>query len=136
MLYATLSFQFVFTALGPIAFGAALVRRGFGGWRLIFLGALTFVASQFVHIPLLLGLTLMGRAPGFPHTPDAWKPLVNAVVLGLAAGACEEPARWFMLAHFAKTNRGWRPAVLFGSGHGGCECVLLALAGLANFAFL
>jgi uncharacterized membrane protein YhfC len=136
MLYAALGFQFLFTVVGPIALAVALVRHGFGGWRLIFVGALTFVASQFVHIPLLVGLTLLSRAPGFPRAPHAWTPLVNALVLGLAAGACEEPARWIALARFAKTARGWRPAVLLGAGHGGCECVLLALGGLANLAFL
>lgn len=127
MLYASIVVQILFMVLAPLAFGRALVRRGFGGWKLFFTGALAFVASQIVHIPLLVGLTVMGKQPWFPHPPDAWKLPVNALVAGFAAGVCEEPARWIALRRFAKNARGWKAGVLFGAGHGGIESILLGV---------
>src|SRR5215467_2404292 len=42
---------------GPLAVGASLVRRWHRSWTLFFAGAVAFVASQVVHLPLLLALS-------------------------------------------------------------------------------
>jgi uncharacterized membrane protein YhfC len=132
MLYASIVAQILFMVLAPIVLGRVLVRRGFGGWKLFFIGAAAFVASQIVHIPVLVGLTLMAKQPWFPHAPEAWKLPVNAVVLGLSAGLCEEPARWIALRRFARNARGWKAAILFGAGHGGVEAFLLGVLAAIN----
>jgi uncharacterized membrane protein YhfC len=132
LLYVAFVVQVLFMVLAPLALGRFLVRRGLGTWRLFFTGALAFVASQVVHIPLLIGLTVLAKQPSFPHPPDAWKLVVNAVVLGLAAGACEEPARWIALERFAKNARGYRAALVFGAGHGGVESFLLGVLAAVN----
>jgi uncharacterized membrane protein YhfC len=133
MLPVAVVVQFVFMAFAPLALGWFLVRRGYGPWKVFFVGALAFVASQVVHIPLLIGLTLLAKQPFFPHPPAEWKLTVNAVVLGLAAGACEEPARWIALRRFAKGARGFRAAVLFGAGHGGVESFIVGALSAVNF---
>jgi uncharacterized membrane protein YhfC len=132
VLYASIVVQVLFMVLAPIVLARVLIRRGFGGWKLFFTGAAAFVASQVVHIPLLVGLTAMAKLPWFPHPSEAWKLPVNAIVLGLAAGACEEPARWIALRRFAKNARGWKAAVLFGAGHGGVEAILLGVLAALN----
>lgn len=127
LLWASIIFQVLFMVLAPILLGRALVGRGFGGWKLFLLGAATFIASQIVHIPLTLGLTAAAKQPWFPHQPEAWKLPVNAITLGLAAGVCEEPARWIALRRFARNARGWKASMLFGAGHGGIEAFLLGV---------
>jgi uncharacterized membrane protein YhfC len=125
--------QILFMVLGPLALGVWLRRRGFGEWKVFFVGAAAFVGSQVVHIPLLVGLTLLAKQSFFPHPPDAWKLPVNAVVLGLAAGACEEPARWLALHFWVKNGRGWKAALMLGAGHGGVESFLLGALAAVNF---
>jgi uncharacterized membrane protein YhfC len=143
--------QILFMCGAPLALGAYFVRRGFGSpraqesgaelgrgsWKLFFAGALTFLGSQVVHIPLVVGLTLLGKLPTFPHPAGPWKLVVNSVVLGLAAGACEEPARSITLRRFTRAARGWRAALMLGAGHGGAESFLLgALSALSLLAML
>lgn len=99
------------SALGPAA----------AGW-----GALVFVASQLVHLPLNAGIdALLG--PPIRAMPGALAPLTSAVVLGLSAGLCEEVARY---AFFRRDLRGPSASlrervVLVGMGHGGIESVLI-----------
>lgn len=96
-------------------------------WRLFALGAASFVGSQCVHLPLLLlwpALTRWGALPAFG-------PSANAIVLGLLAAACEEPAR-LVVARFATRERGRDAALALGAGHGGIEALIrgaLALLG-------
>jgi uncharacterized membrane protein YhfC len=52
--------------------------------KLIFAGGLTFIASQILHIPLVLALT---------KTFLSWGMVAYAIVLGLLAGLFEEMAR-------------------------------------------
>jgi uncharacterized membrane protein YhfC len=125
VLVLSFAIQILFMCGAPLALGAYFARRGFGTWSVFFTGAAAFVASQVVHIPLVVGLTRLGKLAGVPHPPDAWKLVVSAAVLGFAAGACEEPARWVALRRFAKPARGWKAALMLGAGHGGIESFLL-----------
>ncbi len=128
LLVAAFVVEIAFVIAAPLGLAAWLRARGFGTWKLFLAGALSFVGSQIVHIPLLLGVTALGKLPGAPHPSEAWKLAVNAVILGLAAGACEEPARWLVLRHVVKTARGWKAAVMLGTGHGGAESVLVGVS--------
>lgn len=104
----------------PLALAALLKQRR--RWRVPWgdfgLGAAGFVGSQLVHIPLLF---LAG--PYLPKTLG-WQ----CVILGLAAGLCEEPMRYLVLRRWvAPRDREFPQAVIVGLGHGGIESILLGV---------
>ena len=105
------------------------IRRRFGiGWGVFGIGALTFIASQVVHIPLNYALGLLGGGRGVA----LWPLIPLALVLGLSAGICEEGARWIVLRFFAKKTRGWRSGLQFGAGHGAAEAIIFGVLALVN----
>lgn len=106
----------------PLA-AALLVRRTTRGrWAWLAIGATAFVGSQVVHLPLLLSvwpsLTRAGVLPGFGAT-------ANAIVAGVLAAACEEPARALAFRFGLRGERGRRAALTVGAGHGGIEAAIL-----------
>jgi uncharacterized membrane protein YhfC len=107
-------------------------------WRLLLVGAATFVLSQVVHIPLLMGLTEVANRPGvWPFAPGSLATtLANATILGLAAGVCEEGARYLVLRLWQRQARSWAQGVAFGAGHGGAEAIIVGLGVLATFAVM
>jgi uncharacterized membrane protein YhfC len=119
--------QFVLVA-GGVLLSAVLLRRKLParyaswGW-----GALAWVSSQVLRMPLLIGLTALFQYTSlFPADADRtivfW---VNLIVLAGTSGPFEEIARYCVLTFGAKRTRGWREGVMFGAGHGGIEAVLL-----------
>jgi uncharacterized membrane protein YhfC len=108
----------------PVALAALLVHRLDGRLRLFGVGAATFILSQVVHLPLLQGLTGLFRATGSPVGPGHTL-LFNAVVLGLAAGVCEEGTRWLGYRFLVPDARRWEDALMLGAGHGGTEAMIL-----------
>jgi uncharacterized membrane protein YhfC len=129
--YVTYSLNFLLMLATPFMLGAFLARRMGTRWDLFWAGAATFIASQAVHLPLnalLLPAFQRGVAAGLPYT---WQQPATAIALGLSAGLCEELARYLALRFWLKDVRTWRPALMFGAGHGGIEAVILgALAAL------
>jgi uncharacterized membrane protein YhfC len=117
----------VLMILLPIALGFFLSRKLRQPWKLFGIGALTFIASQVVHLPLLYGLTALFKAKLLPNPPVEWSLTFNAVLLGLFAGLCEEIARYLVYRLFLKEARTWGNALMFGAGHGGLEAILLGL---------
>jgi len=115
----------------PIGLGVFLSKRLGQRWSLFGIGALTFIASQVVHIPLLYGLTALFKL--FPSPPDAWKLTINAVILGLMAGLCEETARYLIYRFWIKSARTWREGLMFGAGHGGVEAIIFGALALFSF---
>ena len=80
-----------------IVFGACLgiylTRRFKLGWRLWWIGSITFVLSQVGHIPfniLVLNPLLTKTSIGLP---EAWQLPLVALVLGISAGVFEEFTR-------------------------------------------
>ncbi len=135
--YVTHFLNFALMIVLPILLGVFLARRLGAQWSLYAVGAVTFVASQVVHLPLNAGLTALFARGVLPAPPEAWKLPFNAVVLGLTAGLCEEVARYLVYRYWLKSARTWREALMFGAGHGGMEAILLgALAGLAFVNFV
>lgn len=116
----------------PIALAAWLARKTKAVWLLFGVGAVTFVGSQVVHLPLNWGLTVLFKAI-WPFTqPQGWHIPFNAIVLGFTAGLCEETARYISYRWLAKKARYWRDALMLGAGHGGTEAIIFgALAGLS-----
>lgn len=127
MLIALIILEIVIVLTVPFLLGAYLRRWHGTSWVLFGIGAVTFIASQVVHIPLNYGLTALFRQPWMPGPAPEWRLAFNAVVLGLTAGLCEETARYLVLRFWARTARTWRQGVMFGAGHGGIESVLVGL---------
>jgi uncharacterized membrane protein YhfC len=116
---------------------AHFFKRRFGvGWKLWGAGALTFVASQLVHLPLNYALGMLGQPRALGLLP---LPLL-AIAAGLSAALCEELAR-FAAWRFAlrKAARSFHEALQFGAGHGGIEAMIvgtLALIQIGVMTFL
>ena len=108
----------------PILLWMYFTRRFGLSWKLVLAGALTFIASQVLHIPLVLGMN------SFLQT----LPLIaNAIVLGLLAGIFEETARYLLFKFILKKARSWKEGLLVGLGHGGIEAVLLGILAAVGF---
>jgi uncharacterized membrane protein YhfC len=114
----------------PILLGFWLVRKFKLSWKLFFAGALTFIASQILHIPFLQVLTAMFNNGTLPSPPAAWMTIFNAVLLGLLAGIFEETARYILFKFFLKESRTWEEGVLVGAGHGGVEAMIVGVLGV------
>ena len=121
MLYITYTLNFLLMMSLPFVLAAFLARRLGTRWGLVWVGAVTFVASQVVHIPLN---SLLGRLGVLKIATSGWPLVELAVVAGLSAGVCEELARYLVLRFWLKRDRSWRSALMFGAGHGGVEAVI------------
>lgn len=128
VLLSSLLVQAPLMLIFPLGLGWWIRRRHGIGWGVFGVGALTFVASQVVHLPLNYALGLLGGGRGVALWPLPWL----ALVAGLSAGLCEEGARWVVLRFFLKRARGWRPALQFGAGHGGAESIIFGLLALVS----
>jgi len=129
MLVAAFVVEILIMLGAPVALWLFLRRRYRASWGLIAVGALTFVLSQVVHIPLNWGLGLIGGGRGVA----LWPLPAMAAVAGLTAGVCEEGARYLVLRFWRKEARSWAQGLAFGAGHGGMESILLGLAVLSGF---
>lgn len=124
-----LTLNVLLCVLGPLALARMLRVRSPLGWSTFGFGALAFIASQVVHLPLNAFL--------MPHLRGAPLWLVASVV-GLSAGVCEESARYVVM-RLRKSERSGPHALAFGIGHGGIESIfigLLAGATLFNVLFI
>ena len=111
----------------PILLWIYFTRKFALSWKLVLAGALTFIASQVLHIPLVFGMS------SFLQTLPL---LVNAIILGLLAGCFEETARYILFKYILKTARSWKEGLLVGLGHGGIEAMLLGLLAAVSFVTL
>ncbi len=115
--------NFLGMILLPVLTGVYFSRKFNLSWKLFLAGGLTFIASQVLHIPLVLALTF---------TLQAWGTIAYALILGLLAGLFEETARYILFKFFLKKSVKWDESVYVGIGHGGTEAIILGiLAGLA-----
>jgi uncharacterized membrane protein YhfC len=99
---------------------------------LVAAGAVGFIASQVVHIPLNLVIDWFVKRPFMPRPAPSHRIYVTATILGLTAGLCEETARYLVLRFWQKSARGYRAAIAYGVGHGGCEAILVGLGSGAS----
>lgn len=117
-----------------IGLGFFLTRRFSLGWRLYWIGSVTFLLSQVGHIPFNIFLTRLFQSGALPTPPDAWLPAFNALILGISAALFEEFARLIVLRLWAKSDRGWQQALVFAAGHAGIEAILVG--GIIFYSFL
>ena len=120
--------QYPLMLVFPVLLGWWIRRRYGIGWGVFGAGALTFIASQVVHLPLNWALGLLGGGRGVA----LWPLVPMALVAGLSAGVCEEVARWVALRFFLKKARGWHPALQFGAGHGAAEAIIFGVLALTS----
>lgn len=124
MLTASYIISFIGMILLPILLWVYFTRKFALPWRLVLAGALTFVAAQVFHIPLVAALG------SFLQNSSV---IVNAIVLGLLAGAFEETARYILFKYILKNTRTWKEGILVGLGHGGIEALLLGVLAAVTF---
>lgn len=129
MLIAAFVVEMLIMLGAPVALWLFLRRRYRVAWGLMVVGALTFILSQVVHVPLNWGLGLLGGGRGVA----LWPLPAMAAVAGLSAGICEEGARYLVLRFWRKDARSWAQGLAFGAGHGGIESILLGLSVLSGF---
>jgi uncharacterized membrane protein YhfC len=125
-LYITFPITILIEVVFPVVLGYWVIHRYHTKWRLVGIGALIFLVSQMVHIPMLDGINWLFTNNVLP-TPKGYQlVLLNAVIGGLAAGLCEETARLvgFKLLKQPVQNEGG--AFSLGVGHGGMESILIA----------
>lgn len=125
MLETLLVINFLGMIVLPIIAGFYFARKFKLSWKLFLAGGLTFIASQVLHIPLVLSLTT---------TFQSWGVIAYALVLGVLAGLFEETARYILFKFILKQNRTWNEGVYVGIGHGGTEAIILGV--LAALAFV
>jgi uncharacterized membrane protein YhfC len=130
MILVTSSISILGMIVLPILFGFWLTRKFKLSWKLFVAGAVTFIASQVLHIPFLFGLTALFNNGTLPVPPPAWTTLFNAILLGLLAGIFEETSRYVLFKVFLKKAHTWNEGLLVGAGHGGVEAILLGVAGV------
>lgn len=115
----------------PLVLGYFIAKKfklTFKDFRKLFIaGALTFIASQVLHIPLVYGLTAMFKNGALPSPPESWTLIFNAILLGLLAGIFEETARYILFKYIMKNSREWKDSIAIGLGHGGIEAILLGI---------
>ena len=118
MLEVMLVINFLGMIVLPLVAGFYFSRKFALSWKLFLAGGLTFIASQVLHIPLVLILT-----PTF----QSWGTPAFAIILGLLAGIFEETARYILFKFILKKSNTWNEGVLVGIGHGGTEAVILGV---------
>ncbi len=137
MLYVLYSLNGLLMIALPIILGIFLARRYGLGWKLFWIGAVTFILSQVGHIPFLYGMTYLFQQGYLPApTTTLGQNIFNAIFLGLAAGVFEEVARYLVLRFWLKETRSWKQALMFGGGHGGIEAIILGVLVLVNFVVM
>jgi uncharacterized membrane protein YhfC len=128
VLYAALVAQLLIATLAPIALWVYLRKKHGVAVMLFVAGGVSFIGSQVVHIPMLIGVTKLFKV--WKVIPEAWALPFNAILLGLMAGACEETARWVVYRYWQKGARDYKSAIALGAGHGGIESILLVGLGV------
>jgi len=136
MLTTTTIISAIGMILLPLVLGYFIAKKfkpTFKDFRKLFIaGALTFIASQVLHIPLVYGLTAMFKNGALPSPPESWTLIFNAVLLGLLAGIFEETARYILFKYIMKNSHDWKDGITIGLGHGGIEAIFLGIITIAT----
>jgi uncharacterized membrane protein YhfC len=118
----------------PLILAIILSHRWKLGWRIILVGAATFILSQVGHIPFNALMTLLLSKTALVNLSVQGALIFNAIFLGLSAGFFEELFRYGMFRWWLKDAHTWRKGILAGVGHGGVEALILG--GLALFSMI
>jgi uncharacterized membrane protein YhfC len=116
----------------PLILAILLSRRWNPGWRILLVGAATFILSQVGHIPFNALMTRLLSKTALLNLSVQESLIFNAVFVGLSAGFFEELFRYGMFRWWLKDAHTWRKGILAGVGHGGVEAIILG--GLVLFS--
>jgi uncharacterized membrane protein YhfC len=133
MLTLVFALNFLGMVALPIVLAFYFTRKFNLEWKLVWAGALTFIASQVLHIPFLWVLTSLFNSGSIPTPPDSMRTIFTAVMLGLAAGIFEETARFILFKFSLKKAKTWNEGLLVGVGHGGVEALIIGAFGIVTF---
>jgi len=115
----------------PILLGWFICRQRQARWGLFFIGMVGFVLSQVFHIPFNWLITNQLQL-----LPTDTSILLNlfmvSLFLGLSAGVFEEVTRYLIYRFWAKDARTWGRGLMFGSGWGGVESMIVGIILLIN----
>jgi uncharacterized membrane protein YhfC len=117
----------------PIGLTIYLTRKFKQGWRLFWIGAVTFLFSQVMHIPFNALVTPIFNQFNLISLSVDLQNTILSVFLGLSAGLFEELSRYAMYRWWAKDARSWGRGLLAGAGHGGFEAIVLGLLVLYGY---
>ena len=119
----------------PILLAVVVTRYFKVSWWVVLAGILTFLGSQAIHYPAVVGINSLFSNGTLPAPTGQWVPVVNGVIGGLLAGISEEVARWVGFKLLKKKSEHYGSAFALGIGHGGMESILLAALGTGATLF-
>lgn len=119
----------------PVLLAFVVTRYFKVSWWVVLAGVLTFLLSQAVHYPAVIGINALFNKGLLPVPSEKWVPLVNGVIGGLLAGICEETARWVGFKFLKRKADRYGSAFALGVGHGGIESIILAVLGTGATLF-
>lgn len=125
ILYFTYPLGIITVLVLVIGLGVFLTRKFNLGWRLYWIGAALYVISKILHIPFNILVDRLFRDGVLPIPSENYQLIFSAVFLGLSAGLFEELVRYAGLRWWAKDARSWAKGLLFGSGWGGIEAIIV-----------
>jgi len=120
----------------PLTLAIILSHRWKLGWRIILVGAATFILSQVGHIPFNALMTLLLSKTALVNFSVQGALIFNAIFLGLSAGFFEELFRYGMFRWWLKDANTWRKGILAGVGHGGAEAIIMGSLALFSMVQL
>ena len=131
MLFITYLLDILVLFAIPIALGIFLVRKFELEGRWWWIGAIVYVVSQVIFLPLenyfinpfLNNLSFSGPLPSIEVL------ILGGLILGLTASICEELLRYGMFRWWAKDARSFESGLLLGTGHGGAASIILGSLG-------
>ncbi|HSH02357.1 MAG TPA: YhfC family glutamic-type intramembrane protease [Anaerolineae bacterium] len=130
MIIPLLMVNFFIMLAAAFGVGFWLATKHRASWELWAIGAGTFIASQFGHIPFNLLIDQLNLLPTNDLATNNINLLITAIFLGLSAGLFEETARYITFRWVRPQARSWTAGMMIGAGHGGVEALLISLAAL------
>ena len=110
----------------PVLLGWLIHRQRQARWSLFFIGVAGFVGSQILHIPF--NWLIINKLELLPTDVAILSNLIIvALFAGLSAGVFEEVTRYLVYRFWAKGARTWGRGLMFASGWGGIESILVGL---------
>jgi len=134
LVVATFAVVALLEIIVPLALGYWIVKKFGAPWQVFVLGALSFIAVQVVHTPLVLVTQAPLYLAVLPMGTMA-AVAVLAVYLGLLAGLFEEVGRYLVYRYFfprREISLARENGLQFGAGWGGVESMIVALLVLSS----
>jgi uncharacterized membrane protein YhfC len=124
-------FNFSLMIAMPIVLAVYLTHKLKTEWRLFGVGVVTFVTSQVLHLPFNIWiLNPWIEKLGLSITQSGVPLLIVGVFYGLSAGLFEEITRYIGYRVSIKDERDWKSALMYGTGHGGIEAIIIGILSL------